>query len=569
MAHLWFRKTLLFCFVLFCFINCQSSRPVISGCAQTAGAGYFFLLTGEENEPNFAEIRPRALRRDELTVVFSGGEIELDFRQSFMASEAQLFTAIYEGLFTYHPGTMQPVPALAERWALSEDRKQWTFTIRQNARFWNGDPVRAEDFRASWLSLICPQRNSPYSSLFDIIQGVRDFRNGLEKDPETVGIIAEDSITLIVRLNAPAAFFPAMLCHHSFAPIHHSMIDREDWAFREGSENWTPPMSNGPFRISAMDRERIILSRNDYYWAAALVSLNKITIIFAEDGNESAALWNSGQAQWIAGNVNFDALTDRSGIQVTPIFATHYYFIRSAKAPWNDYRIRRALVLALPWDEIRQGHFLPATTLVFPIFGQTIAGLYITDIDESMRLLAEAGFSGGCGLPELVIRITPSHDASRIAGIMASNWERLGVSVRTEVIPFEHYLQSLAEDGYDVGLSTWIGNFVDPYTFLQKWRKDSNLNTANLNDSDFEELMERSMFEEGAVRFATLAEAEQLLLDRGTVLPISHSPAVNIVDLNELAGWYPNILSIHPFRYISFRVFSPLPGVAMAIHPHQ
>ena len=536
-----FRKLLLFCAVLL----------IVS------------LLPGEENQPNFAEIRPRALVRDELTVVFSRGRVELDFRKSYMASEAQLFTAIYEGLFSHHPRTMQPVPALAESWVLSEDRRQWTFTIRENARFWNGDPVTAEDFRASWLSLISPERNSPYSSSFDIIVGARDFRNGLEKNPDNVGIIAAGPRTLIVRLNSPAAFFPAMLCHHSFAPIHPSMIDKEDWS--PGGSDWTPPMSNGPFRISAMDENRMILLRNEYYWDAGQVSLNKITIIFAETGEAAANLWNSGQAHWIAGNVNFEALTDRSGIHVNPMFATHYYFIRSAQEPWNDYRIRRALVLALPWEEIRRGHFIPARTLVFPIFGYPdIEGLYRTDLDESLRLLTEAGFSGGYGLPELVIRITPSQEAARIAGIMASTWNgQLGVPVRVEVIPFEYYLQSLTEDNYGVGSSTWIGDFADPLSFLKMWRNNSNLNNARLNDPDFEDLMERSMFEEGEARFELLAQAEQLLLDRGTVLPISHVPAVNVVDLNELAGWYPNILNIHPFKYISFRAFRPLPGVVL------
>jgi peptide/nickel transport system substrate-binding protein/oligopeptide transport system substrate-binding protein len=89
------------------------------------------------------------------------------------------------------------------------------------------------------------------------------------------------------------------------------------------------------------------------------------------------------------------------------------------------------------------------------------------------------------------------------------------------------------------------------------------LNDARLNDEDYEKLMEKSMHEEGVSRFATLAQAEQLLLDRGSVLPIFHSPAINVVDTAELEGWYPNALDIHPFKYLSFRTFRPLPGVVM------
>ncbi|MDR2480519.1 MAG: ABC transporter substrate-binding protein, partial [Treponema sp.] len=110
----------------------------------------------ESAGPGLAESRPRVLIRDELTVAFSKSEVELDFRKSYLASEAQLFTAVYEGLFSYHPFTMEPVPAAADHWELSEDKKQWTFSIRQNAKYWNGDSLTAEDFRAAWLSLLAP-----------------------------------------------------------------------------------------------------------------------------------------------------------------------------------------------------------------------------------------------------------------------------------------------------------------------------------------------------------------------------------------------------------------------------
>jgi peptide/nickel transport system substrate-binding protein/oligopeptide transport system substrate-binding protein len=248
------------------------------------------------------------------------------------------------------------------------------------------------------------------------------------------------------------------------------------------------------------------------------------------------------------------------------MFATHYYFIRSGEKPWNDHRIRRALALALPWDEIRSNHFLPAKTLIFPLTGYPdLEGLSETELDKAAVLLAEAGYAGGKGLPELVIRISPSQEAARIASLMASAWKGgLGVPVRVEEVSYTRYFQAMKMDGYTVGSSTWIGDFPDPYTFLQMWRKDSNLNDAHYNDDDYEKLLEKSMLEEGRTRWQTLAEAEKLLLERGAVLPISHSPALNIIDVNELGGWFPNALNIHPFKYLNFRAFRPLPNVVMA-----
>jgi peptide/nickel transport system substrate-binding protein/oligopeptide transport system substrate-binding protein len=509
--------------------------------------------------PDFAETRPRVYARDELTAAFSQGDVELDFRKSYLASEAQLFTALYEGLFSYHPFTMEPIPAAAEDWDLSEDKKQWTFIIREQARFWNGDPLRAEDFRAAWISLLDPRRNSPYSSLFDLIEGAREYRTGALRDSAQVGIETRGDKTLIVRLTAPASFFPNMLCHHSFSPIHPSMIDRENWSLEA-------PVSNGPFYIRERTEKQLVLAKNERYWEASRVSLNRIIIKYTGNGDEASRLWNSGEARWISGEVNIDALTDRSGIQVNAMFATHYYYIRSAKKPWNDYRVRRALVLALPWEEIRQGHFLPAKTLIYPIPGYPeVQGLDVTDGEEAQKLLAEAGYPRGTGLPDLVIKLSPSEEAARIGGLMAKAWkEQLGVPVRVEVVSHNQYFQSLKGNDYEVGSSTWIGDFADPYTFLQMWRRDSNLNDARHDDADYEQLMEKSMSEEGEQRWSTLAEAEKLLLERGTVLPISYSPAINIVDINELDGWFPNALDIHPFKYLSFRAFRPLPGVVLA-----
>ena len=501
---------------------------------------------------NFAESRARPRAADEIVVAFSRSDIEWDFRRSIMASEAQLFTAIYEGLFSYHPLTLEPVPAAAYRWQLSEDRRTWTFFIRANARFQNGDPLRAEDFRAAWLSLLEPGRDAPYASLFDIIAGARDFRLG-RGSAEDVGISAPAERTLVVHLNSPVSFFPSMLCHHSFSPIHPSMLDVEEW---------TLPVSNGPFFIDEITDDYIVFLRNPYYWDVNRVALNRITIKFTGDGVEAAALWNSGEAQWIHGDVDISALTDLSGIEVNAMFATHYYYIRSAREPWGDYRLRRALSLVLPWDRIREGHFIPAPTLIFPVPNYPrVQGLVETDIEEALRLMEEAGFPAGAGLPELVIRIPPSRESERISGLMAEAWHTiLGITVRIDVVPFAQYIESLGWDDHDVASITWIGDFADPYTFLKMWRRDSNLNNAQHYDSDFEALMERSMAEEGLERWQTLAEAEELLLSRGNVLPISHSLAVNIIDLNEINGWFPNVLDIHPFKYLSIRVRRPLPG---------
>ncbi|MDR0409536.1 MAG: peptide ABC transporter substrate-binding protein [Spirochaetaceae bacterium] len=509
--------------------------------------------------PEYARRRPPVVNRDSLTMTMSGSDIELDFRKSYLSGEAQFYTGLYEGLFSYNPVTMEPLSAVASRWNLSDDKKVWTFTLRSYARYWNGDPVRAMDFRNSWLSQLEPGSNSPYSSLFDIIEGANDYRTGRITDKNKVGIEAPDDRTLIVRLISPASFFPSMLCHHSFSPIHPSMLNVDDWSK-------TAPISNGPYYLLENSGKTKTLARNEFYWDANEVTLKTITVKLTDDGDEASALWNSGSVRWISGEVNIETLTDLSSIVVNPMFATHYYFIRSLHKPWDDWRIRRALALALPWDEIREGYPMPANTLIYPIMDYPrIEGLSSTNIEEARKLLAEAGYPDGKGLPELVIRLPPAMEAARIGGLMSAAWmDKLGVPVRIEVFPFDKYFNSLTEDSYDVASSTWIGDFADPYTFLQMWRRDSNLNDAHYDDPDYEKLINRSMGEDGEKRWKTLSEAEELLLSRATVLPVSYSLALNIVDKSEVGGWFSNVLDIHPLKYLSFKAFKPLPGVVYA-----
>ena len=226
-------------------------------------------LAAADSEPPAAQDDFSGDTRTSLTMIMSGRDIEFDFRKSFLASEAQIYSGLYEGLFSYHPLTMEPVAAVASRWKLSDDKKVWTFTLRDYARYWNGDSVKAEDFRAAWLYLLEPGRNSTYSSLFDIIEGAGDYRTGRVTDKARVGIEAPDDKTLVVRLASPAAFFPSMLCHHSFSPVHPAMLKVEDWSS-------TSPISNGPYYLLENNGKTKVFARNELYWDAVDVRLKTI-----------------------------------------------------------------------------------------------------------------------------------------------------------------------------------------------------------------------------------------------------------------------------------------------------
>ena len=499
-----------------------------------------------------------AVSEREFIVAFSSSPIRLNPIYSYYSTEAQIYSAIYEGLVSYHPFTLEPVPAVAQSWDVSEDGATYTFHLRPTARFENGEQVTADDFRNAWLQIINPETDSAYNFLFDIIAGVREYRAGTITDPSEVGITATDKQTLTVTLRGPAPHFLRILAHHTFVPIHRSLVARERW---EASE----VIGNGPYRLLSANPSQIELERSTTYWDAKEVEIGRIRAIFDDDPERITRRFNRGEVDWVATGIDLSGVQFPETIIVHPLFATNYYFLRANTEGLSDQRVRRALALLLPWQEIRdeQFHYIPTATLVpqIPRYPE-VTGITTRTTEEAQTLLAQAGFPAGEGLPPLRITIPEGSEPERVATLMQTAWQdALEVEVEIEVVPYPSYYQSLKRSEVTVGNVSWIGDFADPLTFLQMWITDSNANDAGFSNVRYDELIDQSMVAQGEARYQLLSQAEQLLLESGTVLPISHTPSVNLVNLREVEGWFPNPLDIHPFRYLRYSKRTPAPGV--------
>ncbi len=497
---------------------------------------------------------------EQITISFSKSDIQLNPFHAFSSTEAQLFTAIYEGLVSYDPFTLEPVPAVAKSWTVSKDGKVYTFTLRDDARYWNGEPVTAEDFRNSWLHLLDPQEKAEYSFLLDIVKGAKDYRLGKNTDPKSVGITAVSPTVLRVTLNEPAAHFLKILCHYSFVPFPKAFLSKNDW------NTGTTVPGDGPFYILKHSDSEIDLTKNNLYWDADNVSLSSIKILLSDDADRVTDAFNHEDIQWAAGNADWAKVTRTKSIVVNPLFATSYFFFKSSAPPWNNADVRRGLALLLPWDKIRveSDLYIPASTLVPKIASYPdVKGIDRSNYAEAMELLAKAGFTGGKGLPIPTIIIPQGEDMKRIADLMAGAWKSaLGLAVEVKTFPYDDYYAAVQKPGYTLATTTWIGDFADPLTFLEMWTSDSNLNDAGYKNPAFDEKIRESMGESEPERYNTLAAAETILLNGAAVLPIDHTPAINLVDLSTIDGWYPNPLDIHPFKYMRVKALEPIPGVA-------
>ena len=513
--------------------------------------------------PAFIAAEDTDFPQSEFVASISSNIPDLRPHRAYNADEAQILTAIYEGLFVYDPYSMDPQPALAETWSVSPDGLEWVFTIRDTAVFSDGTVITAQTVRDSWINLLDPRISAPYASMFDSISGAYAYRSGELSDRDKIGITAVDNRTLRVALTSPAEHLPKILCHHAFSIVHPADFSR---VTESKPDQFVLPISSGPFVIESFTADEILLKKNPRYWDADNVSLPSLKILISDDAESITARFNRGEIHWVSGAVLANRVIDPESIKITPMFSTEYFFFRGTWGPWATSEVRNALLLSVPWNALRANYLIPAKTLVFPISGYPeLTGIEQHNPEEAAKLLEKAGLTDFASIPVLVIRIPETDHFSGMAELLKSAWEALGFTVRIEAIPYAEYYSSLRSDDYAVGVTSWIGDFADPLAFLEMFRPASSLNDSGWQNREYEQIITDASAQKSPLRrYEKLAEAEKLLLDNAVILPLSHNPSLNVIDTNGLEGWYANALDIHPFKFIKFVQKQALPGVALA-----
>ncbi len=493
-----------------------------------------------ENQENKNTSQPFFDPQLQRTLVISAVDSPLDLNPytSSYTNEAQFINSLQEGLFCYDPKTLDPVPAIASSYRISRDKKRWTFTLRPDAKFSDGTLITADYVIDSWLRL---QKTpfAPYASLLDCIKGIKEYRSGLV-DEAQVGLKAKGQ-TLIVTLNTPAAHLPRLLCHHAFC-----VVNKDENVF------------SGAYTIESKDDKKLVLLKNKEYWDAGNVALEHIEINFSNDSKENSWFFNTGRTDWVMSAVDTNLLLNRNSIRISAIFGTTYLFFTCRNPIWDNAEFRNALLMAVPWDALRKGNLINATTLVYPLSGYPeVEGLEYYNEDEALEMMEQARKNAEIEQDkklELTFGITDTDYMKDLAQILHDAWEPLGV----ELVPFkisdERYHSSIPHLKYDMFSYSWIGDFADPLAFLELFREGSTLNQTNWKNKEFNQTLNLADNEtDSKERYELLGKAEQILLDDALILPISHSISLHAINLEQLGGWYTNALDIHPFKSIYFK----------------
>lgn len=465
------------------------------------------------------------------------------------STDSQVLTGLYEGLFTYNPVTLEPQYAIAQDYKISRDKKRITFTLRQDAYFSNGEKITAESVRNSWLQLLATP-GAPYASLLDIIRGAQEYRWGkISEDGVGIKVISENQLS--VYLNSPANYLPRVLCHSAFSIVHRN-----------------PTTYSGPFYLYDQEEGLLILKKNPYYWDYANTYLEQITFVQSDNADENAFLFNTGAVDWVTSNASTDKILDTSALQFNAQFGTAYYFFKNSSkkpgvnkndfCPWDYVEFRSAILEAFPWTATRKDALVPATTFVYPLAGYSgVEGYDYTDQEEAINKMNAAREKYGIPLDKLLtlnFEVTDYTTTDEKLQIMKDALAPLGVELVVKKIPVYQYLGGVSRSNADLYAYTWIGDFADPLAFLTLFQGDSTLNDSGWINPEYDALLLKAAQAPEAERYSLLAQAEEILLDSGMVLPLYHPVSFNIIDLKEVGGWSTNAFDLHPLKYLYKKV---------------
>lgn len=479
--------------------------------------------------------------------------------------EGRICAALHEGL-TRKDSKGKPVPGAAEKWTVSLDGKIYTFYLRPNLSWSNGDPLTAEDFRYSWLRALNPATASPYSEILFFISGAEEYHAG-RSPSEFVGIRVLDAQTLQVQLQHPTPFFPSLASFTTYLPVHRSTVEK--WGDRwTRPENW---VGNGPFRLSDWKiNDRVSLSKNPHYHHPELVQLNSLDLLSVARASTAFNLYSSGQADLLLDkgmipSLILPELRGRPDFHPGPLLATYFYRFNVTRPPFNDPRLRRAFTLALDREAITEKVTRGGEPVAQSLTPRGMSGYQppeglARDPETARGLLRQAGFPDGRGFPRVSLLYNKSELNEQIAVEIQAQWKReLGVEVDLRNQEWATYLRSLDTLDFDIARSSWVGDYDDPNTFLDCFVTDRGNNRTGWSDPRYDSLLAAALAEPlPAKRFQLMQKAETILIsDALPIIPIYHFVGALMFDPNRWEGLLPNLLDEHPFSEISPRIPNP------------
>jgi len=431
---------------------------------------------------------------------------------------------MFDTLLIPAPGNTEPLPGMAEKYEVSKDGLTYTFYIRKGAVWSDGKPINANDFKYAWLRGLAPATASKNAQQLWYIKGAKPYNMGKNKDPNSVGITVKDDHTLVVQLEAPAAFFPHLITYVAYAPVPKHAVDKH-------GKLWTRPENivvNGPFIMTEWTpRAKLVMKKNPKYWDADKVKLKGTVVLLGDSQEKNLNYYKSGQAH-AARAIPPDQTRQmvqqgRKDLKIDQIMCTYYYVTRMDKPPFDDPLVRRAINMAIDRETMTKqilGLFqVPATTLLPDMFAGTLGYSALKGDDynpaEAKRLIAEAGYPGGRGIPPVEL-VYNTYEGHRLIAVFVQRnlKENLGIQVSINNMEWKSLLKKQRAGDFQMSRTSWCADYPDPLTFLGVFHSDSENNYSSYKNPAFDGLIDEIKQETDRKKRNTAICAAEKVLNR-------------------------------------------------------
>lgn len=518
---------------IFCCASCQRENLVDKATREG------ILIVGNSNEPQ-----------------------SLDPQMVSGVLESNILRALFEGLVSYDAKDDAACPGgVAYEVVPDAQMIVWTARLRPNLKWSDGMPLTAHDFAFSYERILRPNLGAKYAEMLYFLKGAEAFNKGETKDFSTVGVRVIDDETLELTLRGPTPFFPQILKHFTWLAVPRHVVLKHG-AIDQRGNRWTRPenlVSNGPYQIKSWRRnDHIEVERNPYFWNLSQVKLNGVRFLPINNSYTEARMFRDRQLHMTYGAapevVDFMKKNHPSELRQEPYLGVAYYRFNTRNEVLKDPRVRKALSMAIDRKAICESAFrgfTPADSFSPPMAGYEPPHLIKENLTEAKKLLAEAGYPNGDGFPRLNILIASRETAVTLAQAIQAMWrESLGIEVGVENKEWSAYLVAVQSLEYDISAAQWIGDYMDPLTFLEMWTPNNGNNNTGWENPEFVRFLGKS-FNTADLneRFAFLKQAETVLMNDSPIMPIGWFSR-NYLIHPSVKNWFPLQLAANPYQML-------------------
>jgi oligopeptide transport system substrate-binding protein len=478
--------------------------------------------------------------------------------------ENKLINAFFEGLVSYGPNATETVGGVAERWETSADGLTYTFHLRADAKWSNGDPVTAHDFVRSYQRILTPALGAEYAYKFYSVIGAEEYQRGTLKDFSQVGFKALDDRTLEFRLKARMPYLLEALKHYAWFPVHISTVEKHGGLTTRGSA-WTRVenfVGNGPFLLKSWQpNQKIVAVRSPTYWDRATVKLDEVHFFPTENLDTEERMFRTGQLhktyELPTAKIDVYQRDFPESYRQDPYYGSYYFRFNVTRAPMSDRRVRRALSLAIDRESLARnvvrGGQQPAYGLTPPTEKYTARAKLTGDLAEARRLLAEAGYPEGRGFPRIELLYNTQDNHRRVCEAIQEMWrQNLGIEVGIINQEWKVYLRSMDLLDYDMARGGWIGDYYDPNSFYDTFVTGGGNNRTGWSNARYDELLRQTGYapDENA-RMELYQQMEEILTEELPIMPVYYYQKVYA--LSPRVHWPENTLDNQSWKFVRFK----------------